>query len=444
MMPFPWTWLNQLVVVTLVAQVASFPILISHFYEFSLLSWAVNLAVVPVVSLLVIPLAMIALALGTVHEGLAFFPATLSSFVLSALLKGVEPLVRWSGFHPAWSPPPAWWLVAYAVVCFQGLVAWTGDVRRRTVHRIAFALLMLGLVVFAWSPDAFAREKEVRIAFLDVGQGDCAVIETPGGQVILVDGGGVLPFSREAWQRRREEYDVGREVVVPYLKYRGIREIDYLVITHGDADHVGGLMAVVERFPVRRVIRNPQAPGTEMERRLMQMLKDQGAKVYTAPRGTGWSLEPGIAWQFLHPEQAVVSGEKTNDDSVVFLLSAYGRTVLMTGDIEEEAEREIAAAWNLPSVDWLKVAHHGSRTSTHPAWLEAVDPNHAVISVGEKNRFGHPAPEVLRRLEERGTIVWRTDRHGAVTVRINASGRMQVETMLGEMPKEVATGKSHE
>jgi len=116
----------------------------------------------------------------------------------------------------------------------------------------------------------------------------------------------------------------------------------------------------------------------------------------------------------------------------------------MTGDIEEEAEREIAAAWNLPSVDWLKVAHHGSRTSTHPAWLEAVDPNHAVISVGEKNRFGHPAPEVLRRLEERGTIVWRTDRHGAVTVQINASGRMQVETMLGEMPKEVATGKSHE
>src|SRR5690606_15389540 len=159
----------------------------------------------------------------------------------------------------------------------------------------------------------------------------------------------------------------------------------------------------------------------------------------------------------------------------VFLLYAYGRTVLMTGDIEERAEREIAAAWDLPPVDWLKVAHHGSRTSTHPAWLKETRPAHAVISVGENNRFGHPAPEVLQRLKagnsgsghpthpawlkarrpaqavisvgennrfghpapevlqrlkEQGTRVWRTDRHGAVTVRIDSSGRMRVETML--------------
>lgn len=429
-MPFPWAWLNQLAAVTLVAQLASFPLIIYHFYEFSFLSWAVNLAAVPVVSLLVIPLAMLALALGAVHEGLAFFPAFLSSSVLSALLRGTDFLARWNGAHPAWAPPPVWWLAAYAAVCFQGLFAWTGEVRRRALHRTAFLLLMLGLVAFAWSPEALAREREVRIAFLDVGQGDCAVIETPGGQVILVDGGGTLPVPRQDWQRRRKEHDTGRDVVIPYLKYRGIRRIDYLVITHGDADHVGGLAAVVERFPVRRVIRNPHPPGSEVERRLMRLLADRGAEVYTAPRGSGGSLEPGVAWQFLHPGREVSTGEATNDDSVVFLLYAYGRTVLMTGDIEERAEREIAAAWDLPPVDWLKVAHHGSRTSTHPAWLKETRPAHAVISVGENNRFGHPAPEVLQRLKEQGTRVWRTDRHGAVTVRIDSSGRMRVETML--------------
>ena len=312
-------------------------------------------------------------------------------------------------------PPPTWWLAAYAAVCFQGLIAWTGDVPRRKVHRIAFAFLMGGLIAFAWSPDVWAREKELRITFLDVGQGDSAVIETPGGQVILVDGGGVLPYPRESWQRRRKESDSGRDVVVPYLKYRGIRSIDYLVITHGDADHVGGLAAVAERFPVRRVIRSPPGAGGDgaAAPAVAEGSRSEGVRGLAGKR-----LVPG-ARDFLAvppPGAGGSAGEQTNDDSVVFLLSAYGRSVLMTGDIEERAEREIAAAWDLPSVDWLKVAHHGSRTSTHPAWLKEVDPVHAVISVGEKNRFGHPAPEVIRRLEEQNAAIWRTDRRGAVTV----------------------------
>ena len=122
--------------------------------------------------------------------------------------------------------------------------------------------------------------------------------------------------------------------------------------------------------------------------------------------------------------------EQTNDDSVVFLLYAYGRSVLMTGDIEERAEREIAATWDLPSVDWLKVAHHGSRTSTHPAWLKEVIRPCGDLRGGEKplrppGAGGDPAAG-----GDRASAVWRTDRHGAVTVRITPSGKMRVETML--------------
>src|SRR5690606_41272316 len=109
------------------------------------------------------------------------------------------------------------------------------------------------------------------------------------GQVILVDGGGVLPYPRESWQRRRKESDSGRDVVVPYLKYRGIRSIDYLVITHGDTDHVGGLAAVAERFPVRRVMRSPREPA-EMERRLLRFFPDRGTKGLADSRCNSWTL----------------------------------------------------------------------------------------------------------------------------------------------------------
>ncbi|WP_169713666.1 DNA internalization-related competence protein ComEC/Rec2 [Paludifilum halophilum] len=428
-LPFPWRRLNQLIAVTGVAQAASFPLLIYHFNEFSFLSWGLNVIVVPVVSLLVIPLSLGALGLGVVHEGAAWLPATLSSTLVRGLLDFLRPLAAQTGFHGVWPSPSGWWLAGYGSVALYILWVWAGSAQTGLRHRLLSLCLMIGLLFYAYHPDIGGKE-ELRVTFLDVGQGDCTVIETPRGKVILVDGGGTLPFPKEDWQKKREEYDVGEKVVVPFLKNRGIRHIDALVITHGDADHIGGLKAVAERFPVDRVIRNSLSPNTSTEKELMHRLSDRGADFHTPAVSGSWALEPGVSLRFLHPAPAE-EGERIapNDASVVFLLTAYGRQILMTGDIEEEAEKKIVRRWDLPRIDLLKAAHHGSDTSTGEPWLEEIRPRSTVISVGRDNRFGHPAPEVLKRLREHGTRIFRTDRHGAVTFRIELDG-WKVETML--------------
>jgi competence protein ComEC len=427
-LPFSWPGVNQLLAVPLVAQAASFPLLVYYFHEISLLSWFLNLWVVPAVSLLVIPLGLTALGLGLIHPVMGWLPAGISHFLLKGILSITSVVGKWKGPQLHSAPPSLGWMAAYGVILVYIAVSLAKRVPRAGVHRWISLILLSVWILGLWMP--FPGRRGLQITFLDVGQGDSAVIETPSGQVILIDGGGSLSFGEESWERRRKPREVGEDVVVPFLKARGIQRIDWLVMTHGDADHIGGLKAVVEQLPVIHVIRNPHPPRTTLERELMDRLRRSGAIVFTAPLGVRWTLEPGVSWQFLHPGPLQHGHlDQTNNDSVVFLLTVYGYRVMMTGDIEEKGEKTMLRHWDLPEVDVLKVAHHGSTTSTSEGWLDAIRPRMAVVSVGRNNRFGHPAPEVIRRLKDRDITVWRTDRNGAVTVRMQP-GKMAVESML--------------
>lgn len=427
-LPFPWPRFNQLLAVTVIAQWASLPLILHHFHEISLLSGLLNLLVVPVVSVIVIPTAFFALLLSLVHEWLAWLPAQLSSWVLELVMAAIHPIAASNVGRVVISPPSWGWIAVYAVTGAGLLVGITGGplLRRRLLP--AVLVLSLLLMWWVWLPAGWGKA-ELRITFLDVGQGDSIVIETPANRVIVVDGGGSLPFSREEWQQRRRDYEVGRDVVVRYLQYRGIRRIDAMVLSHGDADHIGGLRAVAHRFPVEQVIRNNHPPQSEIEAELMELLHTGGSEVLVPHMGAAWELEPGIHWQFLHPGETL--GTDPNNDSVVFLLTAFEQSILMTGDIEEEAERQILRRWDLPPLDLMKVAHHGSRTSTAEEWLDHTRPRMAVISSGRNNRYGHPSLEVVERLEQHGVHLWRTDRNGAVTFTLDESG-WRVETMLEE------------
>ncbi|MBN2908579.1 DNA internalization-related competence protein ComEC/Rec2 [Polycladomyces sp. WAk] len=428
--PLPWKRGNQLLAVTLIAHLVSFPVMIVYFYAFPTGSWWVNLWVVPIVGSVVFPLALLSLMLGWIAPVLGAVPAWVCTWVTKGLLWLLERFSAGPGMLTSWSPPSWIWCAAYAAVCVYALYAWTGNALYPRRHRWCSLALLTGLIFYSYHP--FYGGMEARITFLDVGQGDCAVIETPKGQVIVVDGGGMPSFPQKSWQRRQYSYDVGENTVVPYLRFRGIRQIDYLIMTHGDTDHIGGLQTVAEQFPVRFVLRNPHPPRTETERKLVRTLIEQGARTVTPSPGTAWTLEPGVAWQFLHPDPAhLATDERTNNDSIVFLLQIQRFRLLMTGDIEQEAEADLMGKWRFPPVDVLKVAHHGSRTSTGESWLAQVRPGFAVISVGRHNRFGHPAPEVIRRLQSHRIRVYRTDRHGAVTIRIRPAG-WTVETMMSE------------
>lgn len=428
--PTPWPRFNQLTAVTLIAEVASFPLLIYHFHEFSILSFAVNGIVVPVMTALVIPLGMLSLGMGLFHVSFGFWPA----WAASKLLSGVESLLSfpasWTLFRIPWAPPSGMWMAGYTGSVLYLLWAWSGGGLRRARHGGVSWIIAIAVVIGSL-PGWAGGDQELRITFIDVGQGDATLIETPGGRVILVDGGGTLPWQKEPWQRRRKEFEVGREVLLPYLKYRGIRRVDWMVITHGDADHIGGLRAVVEEMTVEKVLRNPLPPGTDLEEELMGKLSRQGTPVAISKPGTSWEPEPGIRLQVLHPPLADQKSRSDNDASIVLLLTAYGQSVLLPGDLEEPGEQQILERWYLPRIDFLKVGHHGSRTSTGEKWLETLRPREAIISVGRENRFGHPAPEVVDRLKTRGVRLWRTDHHGAVILRIRPHG-VQVEPMISE------------
>jgi competence protein ComEC len=263
--------------------------------------------------------------------------------------------------------------------------------------------------------------KTTLITIIDVGQGDATLIETTGGKVILMDGGGTLPSRKMPWQRRNKSFEVGRDVVVPYLRYRGINHIDTMIMTHGDGDHIRGLEAVVKRFSIGEVLHSGAPPADKFESQLLSMIQKKHIPIRVVASHDQWWMERGMHAQILHPLPTVSSGN-TNNGSIVMLLSIYKTKILFTGDMELPVEQEVLARFRLPVIDILKVAHHGSNTSSHDAWLSAVKPKQALISAGTHNRYGHPKAEVLARLHRIGAHIWRTDQQGAILVKVDQRG----------------------
>lgn len=432
---------------TLVAQLASFPLVITYFHEYSLLSTLANLIFVSLLSLIVLPLGYISLLFGLISPGGAFLLAGLNQKLSELVLAGTSQMAQWRLFATTWPTPSLYWIVVYFLLCawlmallpqkrwlppvYEGRLA--GRAARRPLHwrqvsPLLVVSLLAGWIVLAYLPHG-TWERGVRVTFLDVGQGDAAIVEMPQ-EVWLIDGGGQLKWEQEAWRERREAFDVGEDVVYPYLQHRGIRKIDVMVLTHGDADHVQGLKAVAERLPVRAVLVNG-SPSTPAQAEVLEALRKREVPIYRAHRGLSWKSGEGIEWEVLHPPETE-RVENDNRHSIVLRLLAYGHEVLFTGDLDAEGERQLLSQGMLRPVEVLKVAHHGSDTSTTREWLAALRPKLAVISVGEGNRYGHPSPEVLRRLEEAGIPVLRTDRDGAVVLRFFPQGKWQVQVVKGD------------
>jgi len=416
-MPHPrWNWAKSLIGVTFSAQVTSFPFLVYWFHQFSPLSWLVNLVAVPILSLVVLPAGYLAVLLGWIHPSLSMLPAALAGWVLRAvhfplplLQSNLVPFSHWP--HPHWL-----WLLAFALLFAAVPYLWS-----RGYQRPRDTALFLGLFVFLLilGRQPFSGAHEVRITFLDVGQGDSIVVEVGKKAVYLIDGGGTpLHPAAELWRVRRDPFEVGKDILLPYLRARGIERIDRLVMTHGDFDHIGGLAGLLPRFSFGAVLVNGKEPK-ETEAKLITQFRNRNIPVGTAARGRNWCDRDQVCWTWLHPGDTV---EKDNDASIVLRLSAYGHTVLFTGDLEQAGERQLLDSGLLDAVDVLKVGHHGSSTSSSDAFLAAIDPKAAVISAGKQNRYGHPSTEVIKRLADRGITIFRTDLQGAITLVIRPEG----------------------
>ena len=248
------------------------------------------------------------------------------------------------------------------------------------------------------------------LAMIDVGQGD-SILLRDGGRAILVDGGGWL------------NGDLGGRVLLPALLAEGVHRLDALVMTHPDRDHCAGLVDIAAYLPVDEVW---TAPGWDLSGCAGRLLALPGVRTRFLAKGQRRTLGH---WRLtvLHPEAD--DRHEVNERSLVLLAEVRGRRVLLTGDIESWAEHHLAdCCARFLRTDILKVAHHGSRTSSTATFLDAASPRLALISAGVDNLYHHPAPDVVERLEEHGARILRTDLGGEILVRFQEDGRLRIET----------------
>jgi competence protein ComEC len=245
--------------------------------------------------------------------------------------------------------------------------------------------------------------------FLDVGQGDAAVLHTPGGHWVLIDGGPV----GDGW-------DAGRRVVVPFLERHRASTVALVLLSHAHADHLGGLPAVIDRYPTGQVLEPADLVADPLYTGWLGELEAHDVPWRAARAGLTFELD-SVRFTVLHPDTAWPGWqEDLNEDSAVILVEYHGFRALFSGDAGLPAEHWLAG--RVGRVDLLKVGHHGSRSASGQPWLVELNPRVAVISTGKGNKYGHPHKEVIDRLAADGISVWRTDQSGSIEVAVDSMG----------------------
>lgn len=380
----------------------------------------------PLVALHFNRLSLIGLLTNPILVPLAGTPATVLGLGGAASCWLSEPLARWCFALARWplellrcgagfaaGMPLASIAVSTPTLLEVGLayvwlgLPWTRSEWRRTVAILA---VIATACDFAWWAHERLLRADLRVRFLDVGQGDAAVVELPRGEILVVDGGG-LAGSR---------FDVGERVVAPYLRSRKIGRIDYLVATHGDWDHQGGLHHLVDAFFPRELWVTSSAAERKRLASLEEKVSRQGGRVRPVSAGEVPLEVGGVRVECLHPPAG--GGPSSNDSSLVLRVSIETTAVLLTGDVEASGEEEVAARFAAEPTAVLKVPHHGSATSSGERFLRWAAPSVAVFSLGSGNGYGLPHPRIVERYAARGTRILRTDRDGSVWAESDGRG----------------------
>jgi competence protein ComEC len=281
-------------------------------------------------------------------------------------------------------------------------------------------VLVLAAATFVlWPPRTL--DLRMRVTMLDVGQADAIVIQTPHGHAIAVDAGGRLERGGPAGDSIAER--VGERTVVPFLLRRGIHRLDLLAISHPHGDHAGGAAPILRRIGVDEMIDSGQTYGGHAYRDAVDTARAKSIPILLPRAGMVWTTDDGVRIQFIGPSLPLVANTKNNinENSLAFTLRYGNFCMLFTGDAGAIAERRFLREDADLRCAILKVGHHGSAYGSTPAFLDAVRPKYALISVGRHNLFGHPARSTIEALQRAGATIYRTDQNGAIEITSDGS-----------------------
>lgn len=410
---------------TLAAQLGVLPITLIHFNKLSLISIIPNILVAPILGLITI-LGMLMAILGQ----FSLYLSTLIGYLNNIFLSAVLYVTKWSSgvsFAAITTVTPSLIMGAayYVVIWF---LFWYKPLKGISLKlRHGAAVLSIIAVFFLTGT---LKPACMEVTFLDVGQGDCAFIRTYTGKTVLIDGGGSTNPNNIS--------KVGERVVIPFLLDSGICSLDAVIATHPHSDHIQGLGDVLKGLGTKRLI----IPSIENDAGFEELLSTAGSKnipVTRCSEGDRIRLDDRTVMQVLNPPGNWPGDEESFNNASLVLKLSYGHTsILFTGDVEAEVEERIVSSGtednidvSLLDVDVLKVAHHGSAYSSGKAFLDAVDPQAAIISVG-RNNFGHPSEKVLNLLKESNVECFRTDECGAVVLKSDGSSIKIRRTVRGK------------
>jgi competence protein ComEC len=424
-------YLVESIKVTLCANILIMPLTIYKFNTISLNFILANLVAGPLLGLSLI-LGLIMLVTSFVSLNIAKLFSFILNIILIILIKSTKLIsqIPYSNITVI-TPHLISIVIIYTIIFLGYYIAKSPELRKKLKTKnkliIKTITIVLSIAIISVATLRLLEEKKLKLYFVDVGQGDCTYLKTPSGKNILIDGGG---------NRDKEKYDVGKKVLLPYLLDRRVKKLDYIIVSHFDADHAQGLEAVIQNIKVKNIIVCKQASDSALYQEIMKLCKKKKVNIITVKRGQNIKIDKYVHFEILHPGDIMLDDGKGGLNANAIVAKMYctiknkTTTIMFTGDIEEKAEEELVKIYgDKLKADILKVAHHGSKTSSIAEFLKCVSPKIALIGVGKDNTFGHPNSGVLSRLEDINAKIYRTDKLGEITVTISKN-KTSIKTMI--------------
>lgn len=422
---------KQLIIVCISANLIIFPIIAMHYSTMCLTFIISNILAGPILGVIII-LGFITIFISFVSINIAKPCAWVLNIFIQVLMY-ITKICSSLPFAKVYVKTPSILqiVIYYTILLFIYYIFKIRKKKHRLIYRkileiiqnkkvqkitiIVIILIFTSMQILKWIPT------DLTIYFIDVGQGDSTLIVTPNHKTILIDGGGT---------EFESDFDIGEQTLLPEILGQGITKIDYVLVSHFDSDHVGGLLTILENLKVEHVIISRQSKVSENYKKFLKIVKDKKIDVMVVKKDDEICVEKSLKIEVLWPREEQLVDNVLNNNSIVAKIVYNNFSILFTGDIEKIAEENIIREYkerNLLTSNIIKIAHHGSKTSSTEGFLSMVNPQIALIGVGQDNKFGHPNEETIQRLKSMNIKIYRTDQMGEITIKVNKKSMVNVE-----------------